>query len=62
MSAEVPLALVGIGCKFPGGSDTKDLYYEFLRNKVRDRGSLPFSITKISFLRVMVWFSLPGIV
>jgi len=64
MSAEVPLALVGIGCKFPGGSDTKDLYYEFLRNKVRDHDSLLFSITKrqISFLRVMVWFSLPQIV
>jgi len=46
MSAEVPLALVGIGCKFPGGSDTKDLYYEFLRNKVRYRGSLRLSITK----------------
>ena len=40
MSAEIPLALVGIGCKFPGGSDTKDLYYEFLRNKVRARSSL----------------------
>lgn len=34
MSAEVPVAIIGIGCKFPGGSDTKDLYYEFLRNKV----------------------------
>ncbi|EIW85666.1 ketoacyl-synt-domain-containing protein [Coniophora puteana RWD-64-598 SS2] len=33
MSAEVPVAIVGIGCKFPGGSDNKDLYYEFLRNK-----------------------------
>lgn len=34
MSAEVPVAIVGIGCKFPG-ADNKDLYYEFLRNKVR---------------------------
>lgn len=34
MSAEVPVAIIGIGCKFPGGSDNKDLYYEFLRNKV----------------------------
>jgi hypothetical protein len=34
MSAEVPVAIIGIGCKLPGGSDTKDLYYEFLRNKV----------------------------
>ncbi|KIK92693.1 hypothetical protein PAXRUDRAFT_146735 [Paxillus rubicundulus Ve08.2h10] len=33
MSAEVPVAVIGIGCKFPGGSDNKDLYYEFLRNK-----------------------------
>jgi acyl transferase domain-containing protein len=34
MSAEVPVAIVGIGCKFPGGADTKELYYEFLRGKV----------------------------
>ncbi|KAH7918142.1 ketoacyl-synt-domain-containing protein, partial [Leucogyrophana mollusca] len=33
MSAEVPVAIIGIGCKFPGGSDNKELYYEFLRNK-----------------------------
>ncbi|KAH7890103.1 putative nonribosomal peptide synthetase [Phlebopus sp. FC_14] len=33
MSAEVPVAVIGIGCKFPGGSDNKDLYYDFLRNK-----------------------------
>ncbi|KAF9228933.1 putative nonribosomal peptide synthetase [Gyrodon lividus] len=33
MSAELPVAIIGIGCKFPGGSDNKDLYYEFLRNK-----------------------------
>ncbi|KAH9923014.1 putative nonribosomal peptide synthetase [Amylocystis lapponica] len=33
MSSECPVAIVGIGCKFPGGSDTKDLYYDFLRNK-----------------------------
>lgn len=33
MSAECPVAIVGIGCKFPGGSETKELYYEFLRNK-----------------------------
>ncbi|KAF9241407.1 putative nonribosomal peptide synthetase [Melanogaster broomeanus] len=36
MSAEVPVAVIGIGCKFPGGSDNKDLYYEFLRNKLRN--------------------------
>ena len=35
MSAEIPVAVIGIGCKFPGGSDNKELYYEFLRNKVR---------------------------
>ncbi|KIJ63457.1 polyketide synthetase [Hydnomerulius pinastri MD-312] len=35
MSAEIPVAVIGIGCKFPGGSDNKDLYYEFLRNKAR---------------------------
>jgi len=34
MSAELPVAIVGIGCKFPGGADTKELYYEFLRGKV----------------------------
>lgn len=34
MSAEIPVAIVGIGCKFPGGADTKELYYEFLRGKV----------------------------
>ena len=34
MSAEIPVAVVGIGCKFPGGADTKELYYEFLRGKV----------------------------
>jgi acyl transferase domain-containing protein len=34
MPCDTPVALIGIGCKFPGGSDTKDLYYEFLRNKV----------------------------
>ena len=34
MSAQFPVAIVGIGCKLPGGSDTKELYYEFLRNKV----------------------------
>ncbi|KAH7905697.1 thiolase-like protein, partial [Hygrophoropsis aurantiaca] len=33
MSAEVPVAVIGIGCKFPGGSDNKELYYDFLRNK-----------------------------
>jgi len=33
MSSDAPVAIVGIGCKFPGGSDTKELYYEFLRNK-----------------------------
>ena len=35
MSMEIPIAVIGIGCKFPGGSDNKELYYEFLRNKVR---------------------------
>lgn len=44
MSAEIPLALIGIGCKFPGKSDTKDLYYEFLRNKVRIHGPLRFML------------------
>ena len=34
MSAQFPVAIVGIGCRLPGGSDTKELYYEFLRNKV----------------------------
>ena len=34
MSAQFPVAVVGIGCRLPNGSDTKELYYEFLRNKV----------------------------
>jgi len=34
MSAQFPVAIIGIGCRLPGGSDTKELYYEFLRNKV----------------------------
>lgn len=34
MSAQVPVAIIGIGYKIPGGSDNKDLYYEFLRSKV----------------------------
>ncbi|KAI6142295.1 putative nonribosomal peptide synthetase [Pisolithus thermaeus] len=33
MSADIPVAVIGIGCKFPGGSDNKELYYEFLRSK-----------------------------
>ena len=41
MSAEIPVAIVGIGCKFPGGSDNKELYYEFLRNKVRRSNFAP---------------------
>lgn len=27
------VAIIGIGCKFPGGCNNKDEYYEFLRNK-----------------------------
>ena len=34
MSAQCPVAIVGIGCRLPGGSDTKELYDEFLRKKV----------------------------
>jgi hypothetical protein len=34
MSAEVPVAIMGISCKFLGGTDTKELYYEFLCGKV----------------------------
>ncbi|KIJ63455.1 polyketide synthetase [Hydnomerulius pinastri MD-312] len=33
MSAEVPVAIIGIGGRFPGGSDTPELFYQFLRNK-----------------------------
>ncbi|EIW85840.1 hypothetical protein CONPUDRAFT_80229 [Coniophora puteana RWD-64-598 SS2] len=33
MSAEIPVAIIGIGGTFPGGSDTPELFYEFLRNK-----------------------------
>jgi hypothetical protein len=49
MSAELPVAIIGIGCKLPGGSDTKDLYYDFLRNKVGQRFFLSFSILTQDF-------------
>ena len=54
MSAEIPVAIVGIGCKFPGGSDNKELYYEFLRNKVRRSDFAP-EVSVLIFLvqRVM---------
>lgn len=44
MSSQVPVAIIGIGCKFPGGSDNKDLYYEFLRNKVLLLQLLPVEV------------------
>jgi hypothetical protein len=34
MSAEIPIAIIGLGGTFPGGSNTPALFYEFLRNKV----------------------------
>ncbi|KIJ16045.1 hypothetical protein PAXINDRAFT_180362, partial [Paxillus involutus ATCC 200175] len=33
MSAEIPIAIIGLGGTFPGGSNTPALFYEFLRNK-----------------------------
>ncbi|KAI8820281.1 putative nonribosomal peptide synthetase [Fimicolochytrium jonesii] len=33
MSAKIPVAIVGLGCKFPKGCNDKETYYEFLRNK-----------------------------
>ncbi|KIK85335.1 hypothetical protein PAXRUDRAFT_831969 [Paxillus rubicundulus Ve08.2h10] len=33
MSAEIPVAIIGLGGRFPGGSNTPALFYDFLRNK-----------------------------
>ncbi|KAF9219105.1 putative nonribosomal peptide synthetase [Gyrodon lividus] len=33
MSAEIPVAIIGLGGKFPGGSNTPALFYDFLRSK-----------------------------
>ncbi len=27
-----PIAIIGMGCRFPGGSDTPEKYWEFLRS------------------------------
>ncbi|KAI6009612.1 putative nonribosomal peptide synthetase [Pisolithus orientalis] len=51
MSAEIPVAVIGIGCKFPGGSDNKELYYEFLRSKVRGKDEPgKYHCTKAGFI------------
>ncbi len=36
-----PIAIVGIGCKFPGGADTPDKYWELLKNKTCAIGEVP---------------------
>jgi hypothetical protein len=55
MSAEVPVAIIGIGCKLPGGSDTKDLYYEFLRNKVWRHLFYTFVFTLKNLIQIFLY-------
>ncbi|KAJ3146079.1 hypothetical protein HDU86_000536 [Geranomyces michiganensis] len=33
MSAQTPVAIVGIGCRFPNGCDDKNMYFDFLQSK-----------------------------
>ncbi|KIJ60828.1 polyketide synthetase [Hydnomerulius pinastri MD-312] len=33
MTAEIPVSIIGLGGRFPGGSNTPALFYEFLRHK-----------------------------
>jgi acyl transferase domain-containing protein len=34
MAYNTSIAVIGMGCKFPGGCNNKEQFYEFLRNKV----------------------------
>ncbi len=38
-----PIALVGIGCRFPGGANTPEQFWQLLRNGVDTVGALPVS-------------------
>jgi acyl transferase domain-containing protein len=39
--AREPLAIVGIGCRFPGGADTPERYWRLLRDGVDAIGDVP---------------------
>jgi len=34
MAYNTTIAVIGMGCKFPGGCNNKEQFYEFLRDKV----------------------------
>ncbi|ETR74506.1 MAG: hypothetical protein OMM_00152 [Candidatus Magnetoglobus multicellularis str. Araruama] len=36
-----PIAVIGIGCKFPGGADNKDLFWDLLLNGVNHISEIP---------------------
>jgi amino acid adenylation domain-containing protein len=42
-AASEPIAIVGIGCRFPGGADTPDRYWHLLRDGVDAIGAIPES-------------------
>jgi hypothetical protein len=44
MAYNTNMAVIGMGCKFPGGCNNKEQFYEFLKNKV-------ISFVLCSFLR-----------
>src|SRR3954453_11167253 len=36
-----PIAVIGLGCRFPGGGDNPDLFWQSLQNGVEGTGELP---------------------
>ena len=36
-----PIAIIGIGCRFPGGANTPDAFWELLRDGVDAVGEMP---------------------